>query len=179
MREFDINSPARQASWLAQVGHESAHLACVEERLNYSADRLMVVWKSRFPDLASATPYARNPERLANKVYAGRMGNGNEASGDGWRHRGAGFIQLTGKENQTLCADFFDIPVAEVGDWLRQPEGACRSAGWFWATHGLNTLADKGDQVGITRRINGGIVGLADRLALFETAKKVLNEPSP
>lgn len=174
MDEFDINTPARQAAFLSQVGHESGQLASVEENLNYSVNALMRTWPNRFPNAVIAASYAKQPEKIANFVYANRMGNGGPETGDGWRYRGAGLIQLTGKDSQRECADYFGIGVDKIGDWLRTPEGACRSAAWFWKTHGLNELADAGDQVKVTRRINGGTNGLADRLALFEKAIEVL-----
>lgn len=174
MQEFAIDNPDRIAAFIAQLAHESAQLSRVEENLNYSAERLTQVWTVRFPSLAVALPYSHNPQRLANHVYANRLGNGDEASGDGWRFRGAGLIQLTGRENQTRCATFFRVPVPTVGDWLRSPEGAARSAAWFWWTRGLSSLADTGQFTFITRRINGALVGLDERCKFWETAKDVL-----
>ena len=173
MAEFNINTRARQASFLSQVGQESGQLAYVVENLNYGAPGLLANFPAHF-SAADAADYARQPERIANRAYANRGGNGDEASGDGWRYRGAGLIQLTMKTNQSNCAAHFGIDEEAIGDWLRTPEGACRSAGWFWATHGLNALADVGDQVAVTRRVNGGEIGLAGRLALFNVAEQVL-----
>ncbi len=169
MEEFDITTPARQAAFLAQIGHESGSLAAVSENLNYSADGLLRVFP-RYFDATTAAEYARKPERIANRVYANRMGNGDEASGDGWRNRGAGLLQNTGNDNHARIALAFGIPRAEVGDWLRTPEGACRAAGLFWRDNGLNQLADAGDFVRITKRINGGTNGLEDRMAFHDRA---------
>jgi putative chitinase len=174
MERFEINTPARQAAFLAQVGHESAHLTQLSENLNYSESGLMKTWPARFPTSVIAEQYQRKPEKIANRVYANRMHNGDEASGDGWRYRGAGLIQLTGKENHLAAALYFDKPLEEIGDWLRTPEGASLSAAWFWKANGLNELADAGDQEAITRRINGGTLGLKDRIALFDRAQEVL-----
>lgn len=173
MEEFDIDTRARRAAFLAQIAHESAELRNVEENLNYSASGLMRVWPARFPaDIAQA--YARQPEKIANRAYANRLGNGDEASGDGWRFRGSGLIQLTGKSNQLGAALYFDRDPESIGDWLRSDEGACRSAAWFWRGRDLNPLADGGQFVLITKKINGGIAGLADRQAYYQRAKEVL-----
>lgn len=174
MGGFGITTPLRQAAFLAQIGHESGSLNFIQENLNYSSERLVVIFKKYFPTPALADIYARNPERIANRVYANRGGNGNEASGDGWRFRGAGLIQLTFKDNQSRCAEYFNIPLSEIGDWLRTVDGACRSAAWFWKINGLNELADKEDFLTITKRINGGINGLDDRSQFYARAKKVL-----
>lgn len=175
MIEFDIwENPRRVTAFLAQIGHESGELRYVSENLNYSIGALMRVWPRRFPTKEVAGQYARNPQKLANHVYANRMGNGPEDTGEGWLHRGAGLIQLTGKHNQTECAKHFGIDPKDIGDWLRTPEGACRSAAWFWVRRGLNDLADKEDFVHITRLINGGTIGLAQRQALWAKAKQVL-----
>lgn len=182
MEEFEINTPARQAAFLAQILHESGDLSSVEENLNYKAETLMRVWPSRFPTLEAANQYARNPQKIANKVYANRMGNRDEASGDGWTHRGAGLIQLTGKDNQYACALHFDIELDKIGDWLRTEEGACRSAAWFWNRSGANKYADKLDFDGVSDVINigrktdkgGDAIGYAHREALYKTFKAVL-----
>ncbi|GGD00164.1 glycoside hydrolase family 19 protein [Undibacterium terreum] len=182
MAEFDIKSSARQAAFLAQIAHESGELARVEENLNYRAAGLCKTWPKRFPTLADAVPYEHQPEKIANKVYADRNGNGNEASGDGWRYRGAGLIQLTFKNNQAACAAYFGKPVDQIGDWLRTPEGACRSAGWFWKINNINTWADKGDFDGVCDAVNtghkteaiGDAIGYPERLAFWNVAKKVL-----
>lgn len=177
MDAFDINTPARIQMFLANVAHESGDLLAIEENLNYSALGLCKTWPARFPNLDAAAPYNRTPIKIANKVYANRGGNGNEASGDGWTHRGAGLIQLTFHDNQKLCADYFGIDVRAIGSWLRTPEGASKSAAWFWAGHGCNAYADKGDFDGACDVINlgkktermGDAIGFADRLARYQT----------
>ncbi len=182
MFEFGIVNERRVKHFLAQLAHESGQLQKMQEGLNYSAERLMQVWPSRFPTRAIADAYARRPEAIANKVYANRMGNGNEASGDGWRYRGAGLIALTGKNNQQRCADHFGIDVRAVGDWLRTPEGACRSAAWFWHGAGCNELADRDDIDAISDVINighrtdayGDAIGFHDRLAFLTVAQEVI-----
>lgn len=182
MQEFGITTERRVEMFLAQIAHESGQLRAMQEGLNYSADGLMKTWPRRFPTRAIADAYARRPEAIANKVYADRGGNGNEASGDGWRHRGAGLIGLTFHDNQKKCADHFGIDVRSVGDWLRTPEGACRSAAWFWQEHGCNTLADLNDFDGVSDAINighqtgaeGDAIGYADRLAFLNVAQGVV-----
>lgn len=182
MFEFAIVSELRVEHFTAQIAHESGQLLKVQEGLNYSAERLMQVWPGRFPTRAIADAYARRPEAIANKVYADRMGNGNEASGDGWRYRGAGLIALTGKTNQQQCAQHFGIDVRAVGDWLRTPEGACRSAAWFWHRAGCNALADKNDLDAVSDAINighqttkeGDAIGFHDRLAFLTIAQRVI-----
>ncbi len=191
MEEFDISTPARQAAFLAQVGHESGQLASISESLNYSPESLMATFNNRrvtrFTKV-DAYRYGRTSEHpadqqsIANIAYAGRMGNGPMESGDGWRHRGAGLIQLTGKDNQKRCGDYFGIDIDKVGDWLRTYAGACRSAGWFWKTHDCNALADAGDFDAISDVINigrqtaaeGDAIGYQDRLALYAKAKEAL-----
>lgn len=182
MEKFGINTPLEQAAFLAQIFHESANLTAFEENLNYKAETLMRVWPKRFPTLESALPYARNPKKLANKVYANRMGNGDEASGDGYKFRGAGAIQLTGKDNQYACALELDIDLLTIGDYLRTIEGACMSAAWFWRRCGASKYAAKGDFDGVSDVINigrktekeGDAIGYAHRLELYKAFKKAL-----
>lgn len=173
MEEFEINTLARQAAFLAQVAHESGSLAHLSENLNYSAERLTAVFPKYFT-ASQAAVYARNPERIASRVYANRMGNGPEESGEGWVHRGAGLIQATGKDTQYSIADHFGIRREQIGDWLRTPEGGARSAGLFWVSRDLNELADRGEFKEITRRVNGGYNGYPERLAFYNRAKQVL-----
>lgn len=181
MHEFGIESKARMAAFLATVGHESGQLSTLEENLNYSADALMRTWPAHFT-LDLSTQYARQPEKIANRAYASRGGNGDEASGDGWRYRGAGLIQLTFKDNQGACADHFCIPKADIGNWLRTPEGASRSAGWFWFANKIDRYADIGDFDGVCDTVNrgkktiaiGDSIGWQDRLAMFERARAAL-----
>lgn len=159
---YIIDTPRRISMFLAQVSHESGGLTATQENLNYSADRLLVVFPKYFKDV-DANAYARNPEKIANKVYANRMGNGLESSGDGYRYRGRGLIQLTGKNNYERFAKGMIMPLDKAVQYLTTPEGACMSAGWFWDVNNLNELADNGDLVGCTRKINGGTHGLEDR----------------
>jgi putative chitinase len=181
MRDCDIASTARQAAFLAQVLHESAELRHLEEALGYSPQRLRRVWPRRFPTDELAAAYGHAPERLANFIYADRLGNGGEASGDGWRYRGRGLIQLTGRDNYTALARALPIDALADPALLLEPAGAALSAGWFWRSHGLNELADQA--VGadadahfaeITRRVNGGINGLDERRAYWQRARRVL-----
>lgn len=174
MAEFGIDTRARQASFLSQAAHESGDLAHLTESLNYSAARLRQVWPSRFPTDEIAAAYARNPEKLANKVYANRMGNGDEASGDGYRYCGRGLFQLTGKETYRKCGAALGIDLVQHPALVAGPELAARSAAWYWSSRGLNALADAGDQTAVTKGINGGTIGLSERLAAFERAHKVL-----
>lgn len=167
-KRFDINTVRRVAAFISQMAHESSLKTGREENLNYSAKRLTEVWPSRFPSVAAAEIYARNPEKLANRVYAGRMGNGPEISGDGWRYRGAGPMQLTGRSNWTGFADAMGLSVAQALDYGRTLEGGVMSAAWFWMTNDLNRLADSPGVADETRRINGGVHGLADRKARFD-----------
>lgn len=173
LEEFDIDNPDRIAAFLANVAVESQELRKVEENMNYSIARLMVVWPTRFRTAAEAMPYARNPEKLANKVYANRLGNGDEASGDGWRYRGSGLIQLTGRDHHQACANHFQMPLADVGWWLRQPEGAARSAAWYWHSKALNQLADAIQFAMVVRRVVGDLRSLPERSIYWERAKSV------
>ncbi|MRV72581.1 glycoside hydrolase family 19 protein [Duganella sp. FT92W] len=182
MAEFGIDTPLDQAAFLATVAHESAQLTCLEENLNYSAEALMRTWPSRFPP-ATAAIYARQPERIGNRAYANREGNRDEGSGDGWRNRGAGAIQITFENGHAACARHFGIPRDQVAAWLRTPEGACRSAGWFWQTNGISAWANVGDFDGVSDKVNrgkktaalGDSIGWKDRLAYYQTALKVLS----
>lgn len=167
---YKVNTLLRLSHFLAQCGHESANFRAVKENLNYSAEGLNKTFKKYFPTLESAKDYARQPERIASKVYANRMGNGNEASKDGFKYLGRGFIQLTGKANYLE----FDKSVSE--DIMGNPELVATkyplaSAAWFWNKNGLNEIADKGatDAIvkSITKRVNGGTIGLEDRIQHF------------
>jgi len=160
--KYEINTPKRQAAFIGQCAHESGNFTKLEENLNYSPERLMKVWPSRFPDLATANKYGYNPQALANKVYAGRLGNNQE--GDGWKYHGRGLIQLTGRENYERCGSSLGVDLIGHPDWLVDPQYAALSAGWFWNKHGLNELADAQEHGIITKRINGGILGLDDRI---------------
>lgn len=154
--------------FIAQCAHESAGFTRFVENLNYSAEGLMRTWPNRFPNFEATDGYARNPERIANLVYANRSGNGNEASGDGWKYRGRGCIQLTGHNNYTAASAAIQYPLATQPDDLALAAYAAPVACWFWQSRGLNELADIGDFEGITRRVCGGTTGLADRFAWLE-----------
>lgn len=173
MAKFAIASVNQQAAFLATIGVESQRLTHLSENLNYSAAALVATWPSHFTP-AQAAAYAHQPAKIADRAYAGRMGNGDEASGDGWTYRGAGLIQITGKYNHGLYARACGKPVAMVGDWLRTPEGAADGAGWFWGTNRLNATSHDGDMAAVTRAVNGGLNGLAERVALFNKAKEML-----
>ena len=171
MDEFEINTPQRRAMFLAQCCHESGHFRAVSENLNYKADSLSRVFPKYFKDV-DPNDYAKQPEKIANRVYGSRMGNGDEASGDGYRFRGRGLIQLTGKSNYVACSEDLEVDLIENPDYLLSPEGAARSAAWFWDSRDLNDLADAGDVVGATKKINGGTIGLEERTELYEEALK-------
>ena len=179
MAASGITTPRRVAAFIGQVAWESTKFSTLEENLNYSASRLPVVWPSRFPNLNVARLYEHNPEQLANLVYADRMGNGTSFSGDGYRFRGAGLIQLTGRENQTKFATAAKLPVATIGDYLRTPKGAAQSAVWFWQSKNLNKLADGWRLTDITKVINGGTDGLSQRTAFCEAALKACSGTAP
>lgn len=181
MRACAIDTPERQAAFLAQILVESAELRQIEESLDYSPQRLRQVWPHRFTSDAIAAQYAHNPAALANCVYANRMGNGDEAGGDGWRFRGRGLIQLTGRDNYQALSAAMHIDAVGNPDLLLACAGAALSAGWFWQSHGLNALADQlaGTQADaqfilITRRINGGTLGLQQRQAYWTRARTAL-----
>lgn len=176
MQEFGINSPLRAAAFLAQLAHESVELTRLEENLNYSAQRLVQVWPRRFTAAIAAT-YARQPERIANYVYGNRadLGNGDEASGDGWRFRGRGPIQLTGRANYRRAGTKLGLPLEQQPDLVAKDAAiGARVAGLFWRDKNLNVPADNGDLIKVTKIINGGTHGLQERLAYYERAKTVL-----
>jgi putative chitinase len=160
---FAIDSPFRIAGFLSNTAHESGGFKFVKENLHYSAASLMRVWASRFPTLEIANQYAMQPEKIANRAYCDRMGNGNEASGDGARYIGRGLIQLTGKNNYVAYSMACDNEALTKPEIVEQPKYAAESAGWFWSVNKLNTLADAQDVQGMCRRINGGLHGLDDR----------------
>ena len=171
---FDIMNPLRKAAFIGQCGHESGNFKMLTENLNYRAEALQKLWPKRF-DAAKAQACARNPKLIATTVYSNRMGNRDEASGDGWRFRGAGFLQLTGHSNfwhasQALGEDFVMQP-----ELVRTPKYAAMTAGWFWQTHRLNQYADSGDYLTLTKRINGGTIGLEDRKKHINEALHILS----
>jgi putative chitinase len=170
---FGINTPKQQAAFIGQCGHECGNFRILEENLNYRAETLCKLWPKRFPTLEFAKQYEKNPRKIANSVYSGRMGNRDEASGDGYRFRGRGCIQLTGYANyyharQALGVDFVMEP-----DLVSTPKYAALTAGWFWSTHGCNDLAEAGNWVALTKKINGGTIGLDDRVAHTNQALEV------
>jgi putative chitinase len=175
--EYEINTPQRIAAFIAQCAHESGGFLFLKENLNYRAATLRKLFGKYFPTDALAEEYASKPnkqEAIANRIYANRMGNGDEASGDGFRYCGRGLIQLTGKENYSWFAASLGIPVEEASEYLQTFEGAAQSACWFWETNNLNKWADTGDIKELTRRINGGYIGLEDRVKHYEHALHVL-----
>lgn len=171
MNRYQVVGVRRIAAFIAQIGHESSHLTRLVENLNYSSEVLRKTWPSRF-DVELAIAVARKPEQIANIVYGNRMGN--NALGDGWKYRGRGLIQITGKYNYSACGEALGLDLIAQPELLEKPQHACISAAWFWATNGLNTLADAGKFEAITQRINGGQNGAADRQALYYRALKVL-----
>ena len=174
--EYQINTKLRLCHFLAQIIHESGHLKYNQENLNYSAKALRSVFGKYFPTDALAEQYARKPEKIANRVYANRMGNGDEASGDGWKYKGAGLIQLTGKTNYTKCSEFLGIDLVNDPSLVyNSPEICVKTACWYWSVNNLNKYADVDDIKTITKRINGGYNGLDDRTKILNTAKKVLD----
>lgn len=174
MSEFGIDTPLRQAAFLAQIAHESAELSALEERLGYSPARIMEVFGRHVSSWADAERLSKSPERLANRVYANRNGNGDEASGDGYRYRGRGLIQLTGRDNYRLAASALHLPLLDKPEQAGDICAACRSAAWFWFSHGLNALADTGNFLAITKKINGSTNGYTDRCRYWSRAKLAL-----
>jgi putative chitinase len=172
--DYDINTPQRIAMFVAQCAHESGNFRVLKENLNYRAESLTKVWPRHFPNLDIARQYANKQEAIANRAYANRMGNGDEASGDGWRYCGRGLIQLTGKDNYTRFAMSIETPVEEIPAYLGTFEGAVQSACWFWETNNLNQWCDQGDVLTVTKKINGGTLGLADRQKHYQHALHVL-----
>ena len=172
--DHNITTVERVAAFLAQCGHESAGFTATQENLNYGAPGLIATFKKYFPTQELADSYARQPEKIANRVYANRMGNGDESSGDGWKYRGRGLIQLTGKNNYTAFATSISNTLEEVTEYLQTNEGCVRSACWFWQANNLNQYADSGDFETLTKRINGGLHGIDDRKSRYARAIQVL-----
>jgi putative chitinase len=161
--KYDINTPRRQSAFLGQCAHESGNFKTLQENLNYSAEGLMKTWPSRFPTKEVADQYARNPAKIAGKVYNGRLGNTSEE--EAAKYLGRGLIQLTGKENYERCGSAIGVDLINEPTLLVEPNYAAMSAGWFWNKKGLNELADTQEHGQITKRINGGLIGLDDRIA--------------
>lgn len=181
LQKYGISSKERIASFLGQVAHESSQFNILEENLFYSATMLTKVWPKRFPTLELAQQYAKNPRKIANYVYANRMGNGPERSGDGYNFRGRGLIQLTGRSNYASASAALDVDFLKNPDRLTEPPLAAMTAAWFWATRGLNELADDTttdddleDFAKITKTINGGTAGLHERFKLYKSAEVAL-----
>ena len=172
--KFNIATPRQQAAFIGQCSHECNNFKTLEENLNYKAETLIKLWPSRFPTLEIANAYAHQPQKIANKVYASRMGNRDEASGDGYRFRGRGAIQLTGHDGYWHFGQAVNADLVASPDLVSTPKYAALSAGWFWSTHNLNALADAMNYEAVTRKINGGIFGLAERIALTQKAYQVL-----
>ena len=189
--KFQINTPKRIAAFLAQTAHESAGYTMLEENLNYSAETMAVVWPNRFAEKGPDGKYIkengknkpnkfalalhRKPEMIANVVYSNRMGNGTIESGEGWLYKGRGLKQLTGKDNYTRCGKSLGIDLVEKPELLLTPQYAALSAGWFWDSNRLGDFADRDDFVGMTKKINGGTIGLADREARYKAVLSVLS----
>lgn len=174
--DYDINTPQRIAAFLAQCAHESAGFTALKENLNYKPATLLKLFGKYFtPELANT--YCAKPnkqEAIANRIYANRMGNGDESSGDGYRYSGKGLIQLTGKSNYQAFADSLEITPTDAAEYMQTFEGACQSACWFWETNNLNKYADIGDFETMTKRINGGTIGLEDRKKHYAEALHIL-----
>ena len=180
MDDYGVNTRAREEPFWAQLGHESGGLTIREENLRYSAKRMTEVWPNRFPNIAAAKPYANNPKALAEKTYGGRMGNGPAGSGDGWKYRGRGGIQLTGKDAYEAVGEIAGLDLVNNPDLASKPENYLRIALAFWKWKGLNAVCDRGDFTAITRKINGGIIGLADRKDWLAKVQKTLRStPAP
>ena len=197
-QEFGINTPQRIAGFLSQCAHESGGFERLQENLNYSAEGMAGIWPARFavqePDPKRpgktkpkkdansknipnkfALALHRKPEMIANVVYSNRMGNGSIESGEGWKFRGRGLKQLTGKSNHAECGNELGVNLVDNPDLLLEPTYAARSAAWFWQKNKCNTFADAGDIEGLTKRINGGLIGIADRKARYQAAERSLS----
>ena len=175
---YDINTPQRIAAFLAQCAHESGNFVAIKENLNYRAVTLRKLFSKYFPTDDLANEYANKPNKqvaIANRIYANRMGNGPEESGDGYRYCGRGLIQLTGKNNYSLFAESLEISVEDASEYLETFEGAAQSACWFWESNYLNRFADVGDIKGLTKAINGGYIGLDDRNKHYQHALHVMS----
>ena len=175
--DYDINTPKRMAAFIAQCSHESGGFMVLKENLNYKPASLRKLFSKYFPTDELAQQYCAKPNKqaaIANRIYGGRMGNGDESSGDGYRFCGRGLIQLTGRSNYQAFADSLEMNINDVPEYLATFEGAAQSACWFWETNGLNKYADASDILGLTKRINGGTIGLEDRKKHYDHALHVL-----
>jgi putative chitinase len=172
--DYQIDTPQRLSAFISQCAHESADFTAVQENLNYKAESLMRTWPSHFPNMEIANQYAHNQEMIANRAYANRMGNGDESSGDGWKFCGRGLIQLTGRSNYQDFADSLQMSIDDVPAYLGTYEGAIQSACFFWESNNINSLADSHDIKQITKIINGGELGLEDRMNRYNEAYNIL-----
>jgi putative chitinase len=170
--KYDIDTPKRQAAFIGQCAHESGNFKTLQENLNYSAEGLMKTWPSRFSTIEIANQYARQPAKIAGKVYNGRLGNTSEE--EAAKYLGRGLIQLTGRENYANCGTAIGVDLIGNPNLLIEPKHAAMSAAWFWNKKGLNALADAGDYETMTKRINGGLIGLDDRKAKIAKAEQIL-----
>lgn len=178
--KYDITTRLRVAGFIAQCGHESAGFRVLSENLNYSAKALNAIFGKYFARRGiDANDYHRQPEKIANHIYANRMDNGDTDTGDGWRFRGGGYLQLTGRYNYTQFAKSVDMTPEEATDYVRTPRGAIESACWFWKENNINRYCDRMDILGMTKRINGGTIGLADRMKHWAEAIEVLGGEAP
>jgi putative chitinase len=175
--EYDISTHHRMAAFIAQCAHESGGFMVLKENLNYKASSLRKIFPKYFPNDQIAQEYASKPnkqEAIASRIYANRMGNGDEASKEGYKFCGRGLIQLTGRSNYQAFADSLEMNINDVPEYLATFEGAAQSACWFWETNKLNQWADKGDILTLTKRINGGTIGLEDRIKHYEHALHII-----
>jgi putative chitinase len=175
--EYDISTNNRMAAFIAQCAHESGGFMVLKENLNYKASSLRKIFPKYFPNDQIAQEYASKPnkqEAIASRIYASRMGNGDEASKEGFKFCGRGLIQLTGRSNYQAFADSLEMSIDDVPEYLATFEGAAQSACWFWETNKLNQWADKGDILTLTKRINGGTIGLEDRIKHYEHALHII-----
>jgi len=173
-QKFNILTPRQQGAFLGQCGHECGNFKILTENLNYRAETLCKLWPKRFPTLEFAKQYEKNPQRIANSVYANRMGNRDEASGDGFRFRGRGAIQLTGHSSYFHAGQACGIDFVMNPDLVATPKYAAITAGWFWSTHNCNNLAEGQDWIGLTKKINGGTIGLKERIEHTERAIQII-----
>jgi putative chitinase len=175
---FGILTPRQQAAFIGQCGHECGNFRVLEENLNYRAETLVKLWPKRFPTLEFAKTFERNPKKIANFVYANRMGNRDEASGDGFRFRGRGCIQLTGSANYFHAGKALGIDFIMEPDLVATPQYAALTAGYFWSTQKLNAVAESGNNLALTKKINGGTIGLNDRILHTNQALALFGDPN-
>jgi putative chitinase len=171
--KYEINTPLRLSHFLAQCAHESGGFRVTEENLNYKAEGLLKLFLKYFRNV-DVNDYEHNPEKIANRIYANRMGNGDEASGDGYKFRGHGLIQLTGKTNYSSMAEELGVSTDDAALYLQTPEGAVESAGWFWKNAKINSKADEDDVLAVTKKVNGGTIGLEEREEYTSMFKEIL-----